>query len=172
MKIINQKITPSLWFEKDAEKAVKFYTSIFKNSKILRTTKYNADSAKVSGQKEGSVLTIEFVLDGQKFLALNGGPLYKFSPATSFIVNCHTQQEVDYFWEKLSKGGKKSVCGWIERDKFGVTWQVVPTILDELLSDKDKAKSDRVMAAMLKMKKIDIKGLMKAYGSTITKKGG
>ncbi len=158
-----QKITTCLWFNTQAEEAVNFYAGIFKDAKIKRVMRYDEASSKVSGMPEGSVLTIEFELFGQEFVALNGGPLYQFSAAISFIVNCKDQEEVDYYWEKLSDGGKKSVCGWIEKDKFGVTWQVVPTILNEMLRDKDPKKARRVMEAMLKMTKIDISLLKKAY---------
>jgi predicted 3-demethylubiquinone-9 3-methyltransferase (glyoxalase superfamily) len=140
-----QKITPFLWFDGQAGEAAKFYTSIFKNSKIVSV----------------SPLSATFQLDGQKFIALNGGPQFKFTEAISFFVSCKTQKEIDYFWEKLSAGGKKSRCGWL-KDKFGVSWQIVPPILGELLNDEDDAKSNRVMQAMLKMGKLDIKKLKQA----------
>jgi len=161
MAKITQKITPFLWFDTQAEEAVKFYTSIFKNSKIGSTTRYNEEGAKVSGRPKGSVMTVEFELAGQEFTALNGGPLFKFTEAISFVVNCETQQEVDDFWEKLSAGGEKSQCGWL-KDKYGLSWQVVPTVLIELLQDKDPAKSQRVMHAMLQMRKLDIAKLKQA----------
>src|SRR5213592_2991064 len=152
-----QKITPFLWFDDQAEEAVKFYTSVFKNSKIGRILRYSEEAAKASGQPPGSVLTVEFEIEGQKFVALNGGPVFKFNESISFVVNCETQEEVDYFWKKLTAdGGQESQCGWL-KDKFGVSWQIVPTILPELLSDKDAAKSQRVMQAMLEMVKLDIK---------------
>lgn len=157
-----QKITPCLWFDTQAEEAVKFYSSIFPNSKIGKTARYDEASAEVSGQPAGSVMTIEFSLDGQNFLALNGGPIFKFTEAISFIIDCKTQEEVDMYWEKLSAGGQKVQCGWL-KDKFGVSWQVVPTILNELLEDEDKEKAGRVMKAMLQMVKLDIVGLKKAY---------
>jgi predicted 3-demethylubiquinone-9 3-methyltransferase (glyoxalase superfamily) len=160
-----QKITPFLWFKDNAEEAAKFYTSIFKNSKIGRILRYSEEVAEVSqsGQPAGSVLTIEFEIEGQKFVALNGGPQFKFNESISFVVNCETQKEVDYFWEKLTAdGGGESQCGWL-RDKFGVSWQVVPTVLIDMLHDKDAKKSERVMKAMLQMQKIDIEKLEAAY---------
>ena len=152
-----QKITPFLWFDTNAEEAMNFYVSIFKNSKVLNVTRYGDAGP---GPK-GTVMTAEFELDGQKFTALNGGPQFKFTEAVSFVVNCQTQEEVDYFWERLSEGGAKLPCGWV-KDKFGLAWQVEPTILGELLSDKDPEKSKRVMQAMLKMQKIEIEPLMRA----------
>lgn len=157
-----QKITPFLWFDNQAEEAAKFYTSVFKNSKIVSTTRYDEAGAKASGRPKGTAMVVAFELDGQKFTALNGGPHFKFTEAVSFVINCKTQEEVDYFWEKLSAGGKESQCGWL-KDKYGLSWQVVPTILIELLQDKDAAKAKRVMEAMLKMSKIDIKTLKQAY---------
>jgi len=156
-----QKITPFLWFDNQAEDAVKFYTAIFKNSKVGRILRYGEEAAKISstGRPVGSVLTIEFEMEGQKFVALNGGPLFKFNESISFVVNCETQEEVDYFWEKLTAdGGHESQCGWL-KDKFGVSWQVVPTVLIDMLHDKDPRKSERVMQAMLQMQKIDINKL-------------
>jgi len=159
-----QKVTPFLWFERDAEEAMHFYVSIFKNSKILNVTRYNEAGAKASGQPVGSVMTVGFELEGQEFAAINGGPFFKFSGAVSFVINCETQEEVDYYWEKLSEdGGESGQCGWINHDKFGVTWQVVPTILTKYLSDPDPAKAKRVMEAMLKMNKLDIPTLQHAY---------
>jgi predicted 3-demethylubiquinone-9 3-methyltransferase (glyoxalase superfamily) len=157
-----QKITPFLWFNNQAEEAAKFYTSIFKNSKITDIARYGEAGAKVSGRAKGSVMTVSFELDGQEFTALNGGPLFKFTEAVSFVLNCKTQKEVDELWEKLSAGGEKSQCGWL-KDKFGLSWQVVPTVLSELLQDKDAKKSERVMQAMLQMKRLDIEGLKRAY---------
>jgi predicted 3-demethylubiquinone-9 3-methyltransferase (glyoxalase superfamily) len=156
-----QKITPFLWFDHQAEDAVKFYTAIFKNSKVGRILRYGEEAAKISstGRPVGSVLTIEFEMEGQKFVALNGGPLFKFNESISFVVNCETQEEVDYFWQKLTAdGGHESQCGWL-KDKFGVSWQVVPTVLIDMLHDKDPRKSERVMQAMLQMQKIDINKL-------------
>ena len=157
-----QKITPFLWFDDQAEEAVNFYTSIFKDSKIGRIFRYTEEAAEKTGCPVGSVLTIEFEIQGQKFVALNGGPMFKFNESVSFVVNCETQEEVDYFWGKLSSdGGEESACGWL-RDKFGLSWQIVPTVLIDMLHDDDHEKSGRVMQAMLQMKKIDIKTLKDA----------
>lgn len=159
------KITPFLWFEGQAEDAAKFYTSIFKDSKIGRILRYNEEVAEVSesGQSAGSVLTIEFEIEGQKFVALNGGPQFKFNESISFVVNCETQKEVDYYWEKLTAGGgAESACGWL-KDKFGLSWQITPTVLIDMLHDKDPAKAERVMHAMLQMQKIEIAKLKAAY---------
>jgi predicted 3-demethylubiquinone-9 3-methyltransferase (glyoxalase superfamily) len=150
-----------LWFNDKAEEAVKFYTSIFKSSKIGTIARYGEEGEQVAGRPKGSVMTVRFQLEGQEFLALNGGPHFKFTEAISFVVNCKTQAEVDKYWKKLSAGGKEVQCGWL-KDKYGVSWQIVPTILGELLSDKDVAKSQRVMRAMLKMVKLDIKKLKQA----------
>jgi len=152
------KITPFLWFDGQAEEAVMFYTSIFKNSKIGSVSRYGDAGP---GPK-GSVMVMEFELEGQKFTALNGGPVYSFSPAISFFVNCDTQEEVDYLWEKLSQGGEVEQCGWL-KDKYGITWQIVPTILGQLMSDPDPEKAARVTQAMLKMIKLDIAELKRAY---------
>lgn len=157
-----QKITPYLWFEDNAEEAAKFYTSIFKNSRVINITHYGESAAEVSGRPKGTVTTVTFELEGQRFMALNGGPIFKFSPAISFLVSCETQQEVDDLWEKLSEGGQVEQCGWL-KDKVGVSWQIVPNILGEMIKDKDAKKSERVIKAMLQMKKIDIQGLRKAY---------
>src|SRR5947207_12570747 len=159
---ITQKITPFLWFDDKAEEAAKFYTSIFKNSEIGKTTRYEEEAGEATGRPAGSVMTIEFELEGQEFVALNGGPMFKFTEAISFVVNCESQEEVDYFWKKLSAGGEESRCGWL-KDKFGLSWQVVPRVLTEMLADKDTAKAKRVMHAMLQMDKIDIPALKKAY---------
>ncbi len=158
---VMQKITACLWFDDNGEEAAKFYTAIFPNSKIKTVTRYDEAGAKASGRSAGTVMTILFQLAGQEFLALNGGPSFKFNEAVSFIVNCQTQAEVNRYWKKLSAGGQEVQCGWL-KDRFGVSWQIVPTILPELLADKDAAKSRRVMEAMLKMIKIDIAGLKKA----------
>ena len=158
-----QKITPFLWFDNQAEEAAKFYTSVFKNSKVGKILRYDEASAKGAGGPVGSVLTIEFEIEGQKFTALNGGPDFKFNESISFVVNCDTQKEVDYFWEKLTAdGGQESQCGWL-KDKFGLSWQVTPTVLIEMLHDKDAKKSERVMNAMMQMQKIDIEKLQAAY---------
>ena len=153
-----QKITPFLWFDSNAEEAANFYTSIFKNSKILNVSRYGDAGPGL----KGSAMTVTFELEGQQFTALNGGPHYTFSPAISFFVNCETQAEVDESWNKLSAGGKEVQCGWLQ-DKFGLSWQIIPKQLMELMSDKDPAKSQRVFKAMLQMKKIDIEGLQRAY---------
>ena len=152
-----QKITPFLWFDANAEEAVRFYTSIFKNSKIGEIARYGDAGP---GPK-GSVMVVYFELEGQEFMALNGGPVFKFTEAISFVVNCKNQEEVDYYWEKLSEGGQEVECGWL-KDKFGLSWQVVPTILGELMKDKDPARRERVMKAMLQMVKIDVEGLKRA----------
>jgi predicted 3-demethylubiquinone-9 3-methyltransferase (glyoxalase superfamily) len=162
-----QKITPFLWFDDQAEQAVKFYTSIFKGSKIGSVTRYDDEGAKVSGRPKGSVMTVAFQLEGQEFVALNGGPLFKFTEAVSFVVNCETQKEVDHFWDNLSAGGEEVQCGWL-KDRYGLSWQVVPTVLTEMLQDQDGEKARRVMAAMLKMKKIDIDALKRAYDGRST----
>ncbi len=159
---ITQKITPFLWFDDKAEEAAKFYTSIFKNSKIGKVTHYDDESVGPTGRPAGSIMTVDFELEGQEFVALNGGPMFKFTEALSFVVNCANQEEVDYFWSKLSAGGEESRCGWL-KDKFGLSWQVVPTVLTEMLADKDPGKAKRVMHAMLQMDKIDIPALKKAY---------
>lgn len=159
-------IVPNLWFEKDAEEAAKFYVSVFSeagktDSAILSITRYGESSAEVANMPVGSVLTVEFKLDGNKFIALNGGPAFKFTPAVSFMVECETQEEVDYFWKALSAGGREDQCGWLQ-DKYGVSWQIVPKYLNLVILDPDEAKVERVMEAMLKMKKLDIKGLKEA----------
>ena len=157
-----QKITPFLWFDNQAEEAVNFYTSLFKNSKIENVARYDEAGAKVSGRPKGSVMTMTFQLNGQEFNALNGGPQFKFTEAISFFVNCETQAEVDELWSKLTEGGEEGQCGWL-KDRFGLSWQIVPTALGELRGDKDPEKAQRVMQAMLQMKKIDIAGLKRAY---------
>jgi predicted 3-demethylubiquinone-9 3-methyltransferase (glyoxalase superfamily) len=158
-----QKITPFLWFDDRAEEAVNFYTALFKNSKIDRIFRYNEEAAEKTGRPIGSVLTIEFEIEGQKFVALNGGPLFKFNESVSFVINCETQAEVDYFWEKLTAdGGEESACGWLT-DKFGLSWQITPTALIDMLHDGNEEKSGRVMQAMFQMKKIDINALEDAY---------
>jgi len=154
-----QKITPFLWFDGKAEEAANLYTSIFKNSKILNISRYGEEGPGPAG----TVMTVTFQLDGQEFTALNGGPMFKFTEAISFFVNCETQEEVDELWEKLSEGGEEEQCGWL-KDKYGVSWQIVPTALMEMLQDKDAERAQRVMKAMLQMKKIDIETLKQAYG--------
>ena len=153
-----QKITPFLWFENQAEEAVNLYTSLFKNSKIVSISRYGDTGP---GPK-GSVMTVAFQLDGQDFIALNGGPVFKFTEAVSFVVNCESQQEIDALWEKLSEGGQVQQCGWL-KDKFGLSWQIVPTALSQLLRSQDGKKSAKVMEAMLKMQKLDINTLVRAY---------
>jgi predicted 3-demethylubiquinone-9 3-methyltransferase (glyoxalase superfamily) len=152
------KITPFLWFEDQAEEAARFYASIFEDARIGRITRYGA----AGPRKPGTVMTVEFELDGQKFVALNGGPEFKFTEAISFSVECETQEEVDELWEKLSEGGEQGPCGWL-KDRYGMSWQVNPRVLSEMLDDPDPARSQRVMQAMMGMKKIDIGGLRRAY---------
>jgi predicted 3-demethylubiquinone-9 3-methyltransferase (glyoxalase superfamily) len=157
-----QRINPFLWFDSQAKDAAKFYVSVFKNSNIDKVTRYPEEAAKKIGREPGSVMTVEFTLDGVEFVALNGGPQFKFTEAVSFNVTCETQKEIDYFWEKLSAdGGKTGPCGWL-KDKFGLSWQVGPRLLGEMLADKDKAKAERVMSAMMEMDKIDIAALERA----------
>ncbi len=153
-----QKITPFLWYDGKAEEAAKFYVSVFRNSKMGKLTRYGEGGP---GQK-GSVMTAEFEIDGQHFVALNGGPQFKFTEAVSFHVDCKDQDEVDYYWKKLADGGEVQMCGWL-KDRFGLSWQIVPSVLPQLLGDPDPAKAQRVMKAMLQMKKLDIKGLKQAY---------
>jgi predicted 3-demethylubiquinone-9 3-methyltransferase (glyoxalase superfamily) len=156
-----EKIATCLWYETQAEEAANFYVSIFKNSRIGVITHYGDASAQVSGQPKGSVLTVEFEIAGQKFTALNGGPLFKFNESVSFVINCDTQEEIDYFWEKLTQdGGKESMCGWL-KDKFGLSWQVVPALISDLMTG-DPGKSERVMRAILQMKKLDLATLKAA----------
>lgn len=153
-----QKITPFLWFDHQAEEAMNFYTSIFKNSRKGRVSRYGD----AGPAPKGTVMTAEFEIEGQPFIALNGGPHYKPTPAISFFVDCKTQEEVDHLWSKLSDGGQTIQCGWLT-DKFGITWQIIPSVLMELLNDKDPQKSQRVMKAMMQMVKIDVEGLRRAY---------
>lgn len=157
-----QKIAPFLWFDDRAEEAAKFYVSIFKNSKILTVTHYTEAGKTVHGRPPGSVMTVVFQLEGQRFIALNGGPQFKFTEAISLSVGCKTQGEVNRFWKKLSAGGEEGPCGWL-KDKYGLSWQINPSILGELLGDKDAKKAGRVLNAMLKMKKIDIRTIKQAY---------
>lgn len=162
MARITQKIVPYLWLEKDAEKAAAFYVSVFKNSKIIRTSYYPESAEAVSGQKKGSVMTVSFKIEGQDFMLLNGGPVFKINEAISFMVLCDTQKEIDYYWKKLSFVPEAEQCGWL-KDKFGVTWQIAPAILEKMMTDKDRQKVERVTAAFLKMKKFNIAKLKKAY---------
>ena len=161
---IQQKITPCLWFDHQAEEAATFYVSVFKNSKMGTILRYGEAGHDIHKRAPGSVMTVEFELDGQKFLALNGGPLFKFNEAISLQIDCETQAEVDHYWEKLSAGGDPNAqqCGWL-KDRYGLSWQVVPRVLIEMMTDSDTKKSGRVMEAMLQMKKIDIAGLKRAY---------
>ena len=158
-----QKITPFLWYNDKAEEAASFYASIFKNSKVGSVTRYDEAGAKASGMPKGTAMTVSFQLEGQEFTAINGGPHFKFTEAVSFVINCESQEEVDHFWSKLSEGGdeKAQQCGWL-KDRYGLSWQVVPTVLFKLLQDKDAGKSKKVMEAVLQMKKIDIKKLQEA----------
>lgn len=156
------QITPFLWFDDQAEEAAAFYTAIFPNSRIGKIARYDEAGAKASGRPAGSVMTVEFQLDGKDFVALNGGPTFKFTEAISFVVDCATQAEVDSYWQKLSAGGQEVQCGWL-KDKFGLSWQVVPTVLNELMGDPDPTAAQRVMAAMLSMVKLDIETLKAAH---------
>ena len=162
-----KKITPCLWFDSNAEEAVNFYTSIFKNSKIGKISRYGKEGYEIHGKPAGTVLTVEFELNGQTFTALNGGPVFKFNEAISFQVICESQSELDYYWDKLSQGGdeKAQQCGWL-KDKYGVSWQIVPVVLAEMMQDKNADKSERVMKALLQMKKLDIKTLEQAYNGS------
>ena len=159
-----QKITPCLWFDNQAEEAAKFYVSLFKNSAIGAVTRYGREGFEVHGRPEGSPMTVSFRLEGQEFTALNGGPHFKFSEAISFVVRCETQIEVDHYWDKLGEGGDERArqCGWL-KDKYGISWQIVPAALFEMMSGTDKIKSGRVMRAMLQMKKLDLATLHRAY---------
>jgi len=158
-----QKITPCLWFDGQAEEAVGFYTAIFGNSRIVSVSRYGEAGREVHGQKPGTVLTVAFELDGQAFTALNGGPVFKFNEAISLQVSCETQEEVDYYWERLSAGGDERAqqCGWL-KDRYGVSWQVVPTVLIAMIQDPDPARAGKAMTAMLQMKKLDIDKLKRA----------
>jgi len=159
-----QKITSNLWFDSEAEEAANYYVSIFKNAKIGKISRYGKEGFEIHQRPAGSVLTVEFTLEGQTYLALNGGPHFKFNEAISFIVNCETQEEIDYYWNKLSEGGDKNAqqCGWL-KDKYGLSWQVAPRIISEMLTDPDSKKTEAVMRAVLNMKKIEIKKLEEAY---------
>lgn len=159
-----QKISPCLWFDDQAEQAAAFYTTIFPNSKVCKMSRYGEAGQKVTGRPPGSVMTVSFELEGQSFCALNGGPHFKFNEAISFMVNCDSQEEIDYYWEHLSDGGepKAQQCGWL-KDKFGASWQIVPRVLQEMMTDPDPAKSERVMAALLTMHKLDLNELKRAF---------
>ena len=162
MPIATQKIMPCLWFDTEGEVAAKHYVAIFKNSKIGRISRYGKEGKEIHGKEAGQVMTVEFELEGQKFLALNGGPQLKFSEEISFQIFCDTQAEVDHFWSKLSEGGSEGPCGWL-KDKFGLSWQVVPSMVPELLQSGDSEKSQRVFKEIMQMSKIDIATLQKAY---------
>lgn len=159
-----QKISPNLWFDRQAEDAANFYVSIFKNSKIGRITRYSKIGFEFHGMEEGAVMTVEFQIEGQEFVGLNGGPQFNFNEAISFIVNCDSQEEVDYYWDRLCEGGDKNaqVCGWL-KDKFGVSWQIVPNELTDMLQDSNTQRTDKVLSAMFQMKKLDLKTLRAAY---------
>lgn len=159
-----QKLTSNLWFDSQAEEAVNFYTSVFKNSKIGRISRFGKEGFEIHGRPEGSVMVVEFELEGQSFTALNGGPHFKFNEAISFIINCDTQEQVDYYWNTLTEGGdeKAQMCGWL-KDKYGLSWQVVPVVLAEMMNDPDPVKSGSVMKAMLQMKKMNMAALEQAF---------
>jgi len=167
MPIATRKVTPCLWFDTQAEEAAKFYVTVFKNSKIKKISRYGEAGRGTHGKKPGSVMVAEFELDGQPFVALNGGPNFKFTEAVSFQVYCDTQDEINHFWNALSKGGQEGSCGWL-KDKYGLSWQVVPSVIPKMMTDPDNKKSDRVMNAVLKMKKFDLEKLQQAYdGETV-----
>ena len=157
-----QRITPCLWFDNQAEEAANFYISIFKNSKIMNVARYGEAGAEAAKRPKGTVMIITFQLESQEFMALNGGPVFTFSPAISLLVNCETQEEINGLWDRLSEGGEKGQCGWL-KDKYGVSWQIVPSILGKMMLDKNAEKTEKVMKAMLQMNKIDIKTLKQAY---------
>lgn len=159
---VSGPITPCLWFDSEAEDAAKFYVSVFENSKIGTVNRYGDEGREIHGKKPGSVMVVEFEINGQKFTALNGGPQFKFDEAVSFQVQCETQKEIDYFWSRLAEGGQEGPCGWL-KDRFGLSWQVFPAVLPRMLSDPDRNKADRVMKAFLQMKKFDIAALERAY---------
>ncbi len=164
MPIAKQKIMPCLWFDDQAETAAKYYVSVFKNSKIGRTSRYGKEGKDIHGREAGTVMTVEFELEGQKFLALNGGPQFKFDEAISFQVDCESQEEVDHYWERLGDGGEEGPCGWL-KDRYGLSWQIVPARLKELIADPDREKSARVTEAMLQMRKLDLAKLEEAAGA-------
>lgn len=168
MEISKQKITPYLWFDNEAEEAAKFYTSVFKNAQIKHVTRYGTEGFEIHQRPEGSVMTVVFEIEGMEFVGLNGGPAFQFNEAVSFHISCDSQKEVDYYWERLSEGGDPNAqqCGWL-KDKFGVSWQVVPSALHRMLSDPDAAKSQRATKAMLQMKKIDVPTLERAFEGTL-----
>jgi predicted 3-demethylubiquinone-9 3-methyltransferase (glyoxalase superfamily) len=162
MAFVKQKITPCLWFDTQAEEAATFYISVFPNSRINQISRYTEAGHDMHGKKAGSVLTVEFELDGQTFTALNGGPQFKFNEAVSFQIMCASQDEIDRYWSRLCDGGKESVCGWL-KDRYGLSWQVVPSELLHMLTDTDRVRADRVLTALMKMKKFDVAALKRAY---------
>jgi predicted 3-demethylubiquinone-9 3-methyltransferase (glyoxalase superfamily) len=164
MKLPAREITSCLWYDSEAEEAANFYMSVFEDAKIGNITRYGEEGHDIHGREAGSVMTVEFEIAGRKFVAINGGPIFKFDEAISFQIHCDTQEEIDYFWSKLSEGGEESVCGWL-KDKFGLSWQVVPAVLPEMLLDADTEKSQRVTKAFMQMKKFDIEALKQAYAA-------
>ena len=164
MQVTAPTITPCLWFDTQAEDAAKFYASVFKDTKIGKTSRFGKEGFEVHGKKAGTVMTVEFEIGGQKFVALNGGPHFKFNEAVSFQIHCDTQQEIDYFWKKLTEGGEESRCGWL-KDKFGLSWQVVPRALPQMLMDENSERAQRVMRSMLQMRKIDLDALKQAQAA-------
>ncbi len=164
MQLSAQKITPCLWFDTQAEEAASYYVSVFKNSKVGKINRYGKEGFEIHGKAAGTVMTVEFEIEGQKLVALNGGPHFKFNEAVSFQVHCETQQEIDYFWNALAKGGEEGPCGWL-KDKFGLSWQVVPTALPGMLMDENSDKAQRVMRSMLRMRKIDLAALERAQAA-------
>lgn len=162
MPTVKQKIAPCLWFNTEAEEAAEFYTGVFENSRIKRISRYGDVGQAVHGKEPGSVMVVEFEIEGQTFVALNGGPQFKFDEAVSFQVFCDSQDEIDYFWRRLSEGGQEGPCGWL-KDKFGLSWQIVPSTMPQMMGDGDRARADRVMNAVLQMKKFDLNALERAY---------
>ena len=162
MKVPTRKITPCLWFDSQAEEAAQFYVSIFQNSKIRTISRYAKAGQDIHGKQPGSVMTVAFEIDGQAFVALNGGPQFKFNEAVSFQINCETQEEIDHFWNKLTENGQEGPCGWL-KDRYGVSWQVVPAVLPEMLMDADAEKAERVTKAFMQMKKFDVAALKRAH---------
>lgn len=161
---VSNKITTCLWFDTQAAEAANFYCSVFKDSGIIKTARYGKAGHEIHIMPEGAVMTVEFELNGNRFMALNGGPIFKLSEAVSFVIDCNTQEEIDYYWDKLTEGGDKNAqqCGWL-KDKYGLSWQVVPVKLNEFMSDKDRVRAERVMNVMLQMKKMDLAALEQAY---------
>jgi predicted 3-demethylubiquinone-9 3-methyltransferase (glyoxalase superfamily) len=164
MKMPARKIVSCLWYDSEAEEAANFYVSVFEDAKLGKVTRYGTEGNEIHGREAGSVMTVDFEIAGQKFVALNGGPIFKFDEAISFQIHCDTQEEIDYFWSKLSEGGEEGPCGWV-KDKFGLSWQVVPSALIEMLSDEDTARSQRVTKAFMQMKKFDIAELKRAFAA-------